>query len=443
MTQLRTPGLDHLDPRVHAPTYARDEATVGIVHLGVGAFHRAHQAMYVDRLLAAGYTEWAICGVGVLPSDELIRDVLWDQAGLYTLLTVSPGGHTEARVIGSLVRHMHAPDGPEAVLQQLTDPAVRIVSLTITEGGYGINDVTGAFEPHDPGTILDLSTVDRSRPQAPRSVLGLVVEALARRRARGVVPFTVMSCDNIQANGKVARAAVTAFASQRDPVLGRWIAEHVAFPSSMVDRITPATTNEARAATAAYGIEDNWPVRSESFAQWVLEDDFPAGRPPFESVGVQLVEDVAPYELMKLRLLNASHQAMGYLGLLAGETYVHDFCRDPQFALFLRRYMVTEATPTLHEVPGIDLAAYCDELVHRFRNEAIRDTLERQVVDGSERISKFLLPVLREQLVRGGDIGCCALVLASWSRYLEGHTDGGSRSPRPTTAGRARRRGRL
>lgn len=424
MTHLDSTNLDRLDPRVEVPTYDRDHTSVGIVHFGVGAFHRAHQAMYVNRLLAAGHLEWGICGVGVLPSDQVIRDVLADQNGLYTLLTVNPQGSTEARIIGSVLNHLHTPDNPRAVLDRLSDPSTRIVSLTITEGGYSINDATGAFEPRDDATLADLADLTGDRP--PSSVLGLLVEALAERREAGLIPFTVMSCDNIQSNGDVTRSAVTAFARHKNPELATWITDVVAFPNSMVDRITPATSDETRAAAATYGIEDGWPVRSESFAQWVLEDRFPAGRPPFDAVGVQLVADVAPYEVLKLRLLNASHQAMSYLAILAGESYVHDVCRDPLFSRFLLQYMHSEAIPTLSPVPGVDLPGYCQELIERFSSEAILDTLARQVVDASDRIPKFLLPVVRAQLANGGDIRCCALVLAAWSRYLEGVTDSGA-----------------
>ncbi|MBO3085745.1 mannitol dehydrogenase family protein [Cellulomonas fengjieae] len=419
-THLDARALDSLDPRVAVPGYDRDQVEPGIVHLGVGAFHRSHQAMYVDRLLHEGDSGWGICGVGVLPSDRTIADVLHEQDGLYTLLTVDPDGRAEARVIGSHVAHLHAPSDPQAVVDRLADPATRIVSLTITEGGYGVNDATGEFEPRDPATLADLAG-----SSLPSSVLGLVVAALEVRRAARTVPFTVMSCDNIQGNGHVARTAVTAFARTRDADLADWIGQHVAFPSSMVDRITPATTAEVVAAVAALGVDDRWPVRSESFTQWVLEDRFSAGRPAFETVGVQVVDDVTPYELMKLRLLNASHQAMGYLGILAGETYVHDVCRDPLFVRFLLGYMHHEAIPTLRPVPGIDLSEYCDQLIARFSSEAIRDTLGRQVIDASDRIPKFLLPVVRAQLAAGREITRCALVLAAWCRYLEGTTDAG------------------
>jgi mannitol 2-dehydrogenase len=329
-------------------------------------------------------------------------------------------------VIGSIHEYLYAPDDPNAVLDRLADPGTRIVSLTITEGGYSVDDATGAFDPRDPLTLGDLQAGER----LPASVLGFITGGLARRREAGVPPFAVVSCDNIQGNGHVARTAVLGFAERRDPGLAAWIAEHVAFPNSMVDRITPVTTAETRAwVLAEYGIEDRWPIRSESFVQWVLEDAFPDGRPPLELVGVQMVDDVEPYELMKLRLLNASHQAMGYLGLLAGDRWAHEVGQDPLFAGFLLAYMRREAIPTLLPVPGIDLDAYCRELIERFGNEAVRDTLARLVVDGSDRIPKFLLPVLRRQLETGGEIRRGALVLAAWSRFLEGRAENGDPTP--------------
>lgn len=421
MTLVTSNTLTELQPAIEIPSYDASAATASIVHFGVGGFHRAHQAMYIDRLLSAGNTDWAICGVGVLPSDIAMRDVLAAQENLYTLVTVSPNGQSDARVIGSIVEYLYAPDNPQAVVDKLTDPATRIVSLTITEGGYGINDATGEFDPQDAATLADLAG-----EASPQSVLGHIIAGLRGRRDAGLPSFTVMSCDNIQGNGHVARAAVLAFARRKDPVLAEWIAANTAFPNSMVDRITPATTEETRRSIAAeFGVDDLWPVRSESFAQWVLEDSFSFGRPPLEEVGVQIVEDVEPYELMKLRLLNASHQAMSHLGILQGATHVHEVCRDPLFIDFLLGYMHEEAIPTLRAVPGIDLAAYCEGLIARFASEAILDTLARQTVDSSDRIPKFLLPVVREQLAAGGPIDRSALVLAAWSRSLEGQTEAG------------------
>ncbi|WP_291053092.1 mannitol dehydrogenase family protein [Herbiconiux sp.] len=425
MTELNTGTLGELDPAVAVPAYDRSAVTRGIVHFGVGAFHRSHEAMFVDRLLAAGASDWGIAGVGTLDGDAAMRDALGAQDGLYTLVTTAPDGEVEARVIGSIVDYIFAPGHPDAVLAALRDPATRIVSLTITEGGYGIIDATGAFEPRDPATLADLEGLPAGA--APTSALGFVTVGLRERRDAGQVPFTVMSCDNIQGNGHVARAAVLAFAARIDPALAEWIESSVSFPNSMVDRITPATTDESRERVSAeFGLDDRWPVLSESFVQWVLEDDFTAGRPAFDEVGVQLVADVEPYELMKLRLLNASHQAMSYLGLLSGAVYVHEVCRDRLFADFLLGYMTSEARPTLAPVPGVDLDEYSAELMRRFGSEAIKDTLMRQIVDGSDRIPKFLLPVVREQLRTGGEIERSVLVLAAWSRFIEGVADDGS-----------------
>ncbi len=426
MVTLSQAALDEIAAAVPVPEYDRAATSTGIVHFGVGAFHRAHQAMYVDRVLGRGFADWAICGVGLLEGDRAVGEALRAQDTLYTLVTVSPDGVSEARVIGSIREYLFGPDDPEAVLDRLADPTTRIVSLTITEGGYGVDDATGVYDPGDPPTLRDL------QPGAwpPSSVMGYICAGLARRREAGTPPFTVMSCDNLQGNGHVARTAVLGFAERANPGLAAWIAEHVAFPNSMVDRITPATTDDTRAdVLAEFGIEDRWPVRCESFVQWVLEDTFPTGRPPLELVGVQVVEDVEPYELMKLRLLNASHQAMAYVGAVAGYRWAHEVSRDPLFAGFLLDYMHREAIPTLRPVPGIDLAAYCDELIGRFGNEAVRDPLARLAFDGSDRIPKFLLPVVRRQLETGGDIRRCALVLAAWSRFLEGTDETGEPTP--------------
>ncbi len=422
MTSLNEAALPALAKNLPVPSYDRAAAGTGIVHFGVGGFHRSHEAMYIDRLLSLGGSQdWGICGVGVLPSDARMRDVLKAQDGLYTLVLKSPEGEEEARIIGSITEYLFAPDDPTTVIRKLADPGTRIVSLSVTEGGYSINDSTGEFEPRAADVVHDLkSSTD------PRSVFGFITMALAVRREQGIPPFTVMSCDNIQGNGNVARKALVSFARYKDPALADWIRDNVAFPNSMVDRITPVTTEADRAAvTESYGFTDEWPVVAEPFEQWVLEDKFPAGRPALERVGVQIVNDVEPYELMKLRLLNASHQVMSYLGYLAGHRYVHEVCADPVFAGFIRGFMKHEATPTLRPVPGIDLDAYQSELIRRFSNPAIRDTLARQMVDASERIPKFVLPVVREQLELAGPVDRAALVIAAWARALEGTDEKG------------------
>ena len=417
MTRLTTSTLSELAGRVPTPAYDRSAVSPGIVHLGVGGFHRAHQARYVDELMSQGTAlDWGIVGVGLMPQDARMRDVLRAQDCLYTLVEKEPDGELRPRVIGSIVDYLFAPDDPGSVLDRLVSPQTRIVSLTVTEGGYHVNQATGEFDASDPQIQADLE------PGAtPRTAFGFLVEALARRRAAGIEPFTVMSCDNIQGNGHVASRMIGAFAALRDPELATWIDAEVAFPNSMVDRITPVTTEDDRELLARrFGIEDGWPVVCEPFTQWVLEDRFSAGRPPYEKAGVQVVDDVVPYELMKLRLLNASHQALCYLGYLAGYRYAHEVCQDPLFVEFLLGYMEHEGTPTLAPVPGVDLAAYRRELVERFANPHIRDTLARLCAESSDRIPKWLVPVIRHQLDHGGEIRRSALVVAAWARYAEG-----------------------
>jgi mannitol 2-dehydrogenase len=419
---LSAAALAGLPPEVPGPGYDRSAVTQGIVHFGLGAFHRAHQAMYLDRLMSEGKAlDWGICGVGVLPSDREMRDVMAAQDCLYTLVVKHPEGTYEPRVVGSVVDFLFAPDDPEAVIERMAAPATRIVSLTVTEGGYNIHAVTGEFDDENPDVRHDLE------PGAvPRTTFGLVTEALARRRERGVAPFAVMSCDNIQGNGHVARSSFTTFARLRDPELAAWIRSEVPFPNGMVDRITPRTTDEDRAdLERRFGVADRWPVTCEPFTQWVLEDHF-VERPPFEDAGVQLVDSVEPYELMKLRLLNASHQALCYFGHLAGYRLVHEVCQDPLFARFLLAYMDDEATPTLEPVPGIDLDRYKPNLVERFSNGQVRDTVARLCAESSDRIPKWLLPVIRENLARGGEIRLGAAVVASWARYAEGVDEEGA-----------------
>ncbi|RCV89677.1 mannitol dehydrogenase family protein [Billgrantia montanilacus] len=423
MTVLDNQHLTELNAEVASPRYPRQAITPGIVHIGVGGFHRAHQAMYVDDLMNCGEAlDWGIVGVGVMPGDRRMQQVLAAQDHLYTLMVKHPDGHLEPRVIGSMIDYLFAPDDPEAVIERMADPAIRIVSLTVTEGGYNFHPVSGEFDLDNPQVRADLA-----EPSCPSTTFGLVVEALVRRRARGIAPFTVMSCDNIQGNGEVAGRMFSAYARARDAELGEWLAAEVAFPNSMVDRITPVTTpSDIDELAVRFGVEDAWPVVCEPFTQWVLEDRFVAGRPPFEAVGVQLVEDVEPYELMKLRLLNASHQALCYFGYLAGYRYAHEVCRDPLFVDFLLAYMRHEGSPTLPPVPGVDLEQYRTTLIERFANPQIKDTLARLCAESSDRIPKWLLPVIREQLARGGEIHRAVAVVASWARYAEGVDEQGA-----------------
>jgi mannitol 2-dehydrogenase len=363
-----------------APSYDRARVEIGIAHIGVGGFHRAHQAAYLDALLEQGLaTEWGICGIGVMPADRWLRDV---QDGLYTLLIQHPDGSQQARVIGSIVDYRYAPDDQEATVELLAAASTRIISMTITEGGY-----------HEHGPAFEL-----------------IVAALARRRDRGIASPTIVSCDNIETNGEVARRAVLAHADGFSG-LADWIATHTRFPNSMVDRITPASSPES--------------VVTEEFSAWVLEDDFSDGRPPLEQVGVLLVDDVGPYEAMKLRLLNAGHQCLCYFGHLCGFEFVHDAARDQLLAEFLRRYWDFEAIPTLAPVPGIDLRDYTHTLIRRFANPGVRDTVARLCAYSSDRIPKWLVPVIRDNLTSGGPIRLAAATVASWVRYAEGVDEAG------------------
>ncbi|CAN5676553.1 mannitol dehydrogenase family protein [soil metagenome] len=386
---------------VAKPTYDRDKITVGIVHFGVGGFHRAHQAYYVDKLMEQGKAEdWGICGVGVLPNDRKMKDALDAQNGLYTLILVNPDGSRDVRVIGSIVDYRFAPDDPEAVIELLAAPSTRIVSMTITEGGYQLPQKTSV----DDG-----------------SVFSLVTAALERRRERDIPSFTIVSCDNIEGNGDVARETFTEYADRHHPGLSAWMAEHTTFPNSMVDRITPVTTPDVIETLAEVdGLEDQWPVVAEPFTSWALEDDFVDGRPPFEEVGVLTVEDVTPYELMKLRLLNAGHQGLCYFAHLMGYRLVHDAASDPLIADFLMDYWNSEATPTLKPVPGIDLPAFKLTAIERFANPGVRDTVARLCAESSDRIPKWLVPVIRTNLATGDPIRLSAAIVASWARYAEG-----------------------
>ena len=408
--------LPELSRGIVRPNYDRSKVQHGIVHIGVGGFHRAHQAVYLDDFLGQiGGMEWGLCGVGLLPQDQGMNAALGAQDCLFTVVERSAAGD-EARIIGSMTNFLWSGDSGEAVLAKLAHPTTRIVSLTITEGGYCINQATGKFDPQARGIQEDLKN-----PTKPQGVFGYLVEALDRRRKAGIPPFTILSCDNLQGNGHVAKHTVTSFAALRDAGLAEWISKSVAFPNSMVDRITPVTTDEDRAMVKdRFGIDDKWPVVTEPFRQWIVEDTFCHGRPALEKVGVQFTSDVQPYELMKIRLLNASHSAMGYLGYLAGYRYIYEIMADAQFREYILRFMDQEVTPLLKPVPGINLDGYKKTLVVRFANPTIKDQAARICMDGSNKMPKFLLPSVVEQIQRGGPTKYLTLAVASWFRYLRG-----------------------
>lgn len=405
---------------LQVPEYDLVGRTVGIVHFGVGGFHRAHQAEYLDRLSSLGKGQnWAICGVGLLPSDAPMREVMRAQDCLYTLIRPTVRGTEAPRVIGSLVEYISAPGGSPRVFARMTDPRVRVVSLTVTERGYHCTPDSGELVLDSLEVQHDLNA-DLEREE-PSTVLGYLVEGLRRRRAEGAVPFTVLSCDNMRGNGDITRRMVLEYAQQKHPELVDWLAETVSFPNSMVDRITPRTTQQdIDLLRDRWGVKDMWPVISEDFSQWVIEDRFPAGRPALEEVGVEFVDDVEPYEMAKLRLLNCSHQVLAHVGALLGYTYVHEVMVDSDVKWFLRHaYMDDEATLGIPLVAGLDAELYKDTVVERFENPHLRDTLSRLLA--ARRIPDLLVPLMRENLAAGQSIRACSVVIAAWAT-VEGHT---------------------
>ncbi|WP_062119139.1 mannitol dehydrogenase family protein [Aureimonas sp. AU40] len=418
MNRLSETTLSTLPASVRKPSYERSKARVGIVHLGLGAFHRAHQAVMTERVLAGGDLAWGIAGVS-LRSPET-RDALAPQDGLYT---VAVRGAEEDRfeIVGAILKSLVAPEDPEAVLALMAAPDTRIVSLTVTEKGYCHKPATGELDEAHPGIVHDLA-----EPARPQTAIGFLVEALDRRRRAGLAPFTVLSCDNLPSNGHTVAKVVQRFAALRDPELGAFVTDKVAFPSTMVDRIVPATTDADRALVAgALGLEDAWPVMAEPFSQWVVEDRFPAGRPAWERAGATFVGDVEPFELMKLRLLNGSHSTLAYLGYLAGHETVADAMAAPGFAELLEAMMREEITPTLPTLPGFDLAGYRAALIHRFQNPALRHRTWQIAMDGSQKLPQRLLGTIRDRLRAGQSFDRLALGVAAWMIYATGHGEHG------------------
>ncbi|GGJ85965.1 mannitol dehydrogenase family protein [Pseudomonas matsuisoli] len=421
--KLNQQNLPTLATHIAKPAYDLNARKQGIAHIGVGGFHRAHEAIYTETLMNAGEDlDWGICGVGLRPEDAGMRDALAGQDYLYTMMELSDDPDTEVRVIGVIGDMLLSQDSPAELIDKLADPTIRIVSLTITEGGYCMDDSTGEFNAALPGIQHDLS-----QPDTPQTVFGFLLAALTRRRANDIAPFTVMSCDNLPHNGAVARKALLAFADLADPSMSTWIAENVAFPNAMVDRITPMTSAEHKAQLARdHGVDDAWPVVCEPFLQWVLEDKFVNGRPAWEKVGVQFTDDVTPYEEMKIKLLNGSHLALTYIGTLKGYRFVHEAMNDPLIARYIRRYMDIDVTPQLASVPGIDLEAYKDTLIERFSNQAIADQLERVCSDGSSKFPKFTVPTINRLIQDGKTLDRASLVVAAWAHYLKGKDEHGS-----------------
>jgi mannitol 2-dehydrogenase len=418
--ELSRDAFKELGETAAVPSYSPSALTAGIVHFGVGNFHRAHQAVYLDDLFNLGLDhDWALIGAGVRPADDAMRGKLESQDWLTTVVEQEADLST-ARITAPMIGHL--PIGNcAAIVARLADPDIRIVSLTITEGGYYIDPATQKFDPTHPDIAADARNID-----APKTVFGLILAGLRARRKADVQPFTVMSCDNIPGNGHVTQNAVVGLAELFDHELAGWVRTKVAFPNGMVDRITPATTDRERTLLRQnFGIEDNWPVFCESFRQWVLEDHFPAGRPALERVGVQFVPDVAPFEHMKIRILNGGHATIAYPAALMDIHFVHEAMENPLVRGFLEKVEREEIIPIVPPVPNTELGDYFKLIDRRFSNPKIGDTITRLCLDGSNRQPKFILPSAADRLAQGKPVTGLALVSAFWARYCYGTTDSG------------------
>jgi mannitol 2-dehydrogenase len=420
-TKLSAANLDALPSNVARPSYRASDLTPGILHFGVGNFHRSHQAVYLDELFNEGASrDWAIVGAGVFDGEKRGRDILKAQDWLTTVVEQDTG-HMQARVTGAMVDFLVPGEG-EAIVAKLADPAIRIVSLTITEGGYFIDAATGHFNPDHPDIVADARN-----PETPKTVFGLILAGLRRRKADGTPPFTVMCCDNIPHNGHVTRDTLCGLARLSDPAFAAWVEDNVAFPNGMVDRITPATTDREREILRSeFGVEDGWPVFCEPFKQWVLEDRFPLGRPALERAGVQFVDDVSPFELMKIRILNGGHAAIAYPSGLMDIHFVHEGMENELVRGFLKKLHVDEIIPTVPPVPGVVLEDYRALIEKRFANPKIGDTIRRLCLDGSNRQPKFIIPTIADRLKTGAPVEGLALESALWCRYCHGTTDSGA-----------------
>lgn len=415
MTRLSNATLQALPAAVARPGYDRSAVRTGIVHLGVGGFHRAHQAVFTDNCLRAGARDWAIAAASLRSTTT--RDKLAPQDGLYTL-ALREGDRQELRVVGSIGQVLVAPENPQALIAAMANPAVRIVSLTITEKGYGANVASGDLNLSDADIQHDLA-----HPNQPRSALGIVTAALQHRRKSGVSPFTLLSCDNLAGNGQVLHRVLTQFATFADRDFGHFVADSVACPSCMVDRIVPATTDADRAMISGHlGMQDAWPVLAEPFFQWVIEDHFPLGRPEWERSGVEFTTDVAPYETMKLRLLNGAHSTIAAFGRVAGFATVADSMANPVVRAFVQAYW-RQVGPTIAQ--GIDMAAYTERLVGRFDNTSLNHKCAQIATDASLKVPQRIVAPLRELLAAGRPAELLIFALALWIRSCLGKDDAG------------------
>ncbi|MCJ8139715.1 mannitol dehydrogenase family protein [Falsirhodobacter halotolerans] len=418
--KLNNATLASLPVGVTAPAYDRATLTPGIVHIGCGNFHRAHMAVYLDDLFAmGGDRDWSILGAGVRAADDKMRTLLEGQDYLSTVTELDPT-RTSTRVIGAMTGFVPVDPTNAPLIAAMSDPAIRIVSLTVTEGGYFIDPKTGTFSPDHPSIQHDAA-----HPDTPETAFGAIIAALKARRAAGVPAFTVMCCDNVPHNGHVTRDAVTGLCRLFDADLADWIAANVAFPNAMVDRITPATGPRELQMVRDKGVEDDAPVTCESFRQWVVEDNFPTGRPALEKVGVTFTDAVDAYETMKIRILNGGHAIIAYPGGLKGIHFVHEAMEDAQIRAFLDKVETDEILHIVPPVPDTDLVAYKSLILDRCSNPAVADTVRRLCLDGSNRQPKFIVPSIRDLRAKGSDATGLILLSALWCRYCFGEDERG------------------
>ncbi len=421
LVALSNARLGQLPSNVSVPRYDRAALTPGIVHIGLGNFHRAHQAWYLHRLMQAGKAhDWAIIGAGVRAPDAAQRDRLLAQDCLTTLIELDPKG-ISAEVCGAMIDFLPVEEGNAPLIAQMTKPEIRIVALTVTEGGYYVDAATGGFDASHP----DIQH-DAANPRTPRTAFGAMIEALRLRRAAGLGPFTGQSCDNLQGNGAILRQTVVSLARLSDPDLANWIDAEGAFPNAMVDCIVPATGPSELALARSFGIEDAAPVTHENFRQWVMEDRFCAGRPPWEDVGATLTDRVHDYEAQKLQILNGGHQMIATPGALLELETIADTMAHPLISAFLRKVITDEVAPHVDPVPGLSPLDYLDLVAGRFANPKIKDTTRRVAFDGSSRQPGFIVPSIRTGLARGSSVAGLALVSALWARYCQGTCETGS-----------------
>lgn len=419
--KLGSKTLVNLPDGVQRPCYDRSSLTAGIVHVGLGNFHRAHQAWYLHRLMQSGQAQdWAIIGAGVRPYDAAMRDRLLAQDCLTTLIELDPAG-TSAEVIGSMIDYLPIEENNASLIQAMADPAIRIVALTVTEGGYFTDPANGTFDIEHPDIRHDIA-----HPTIPCTVFGAIVAALKLRRNAGLGPFTIQSCDNLQGNGVISKKVVVTLAGLSDTKLAIWIEENCTFPNSMVDCIVPATGSIEIALVESLGIKDNAPVTHENYRQWVIEDDFCSGRPDWDKVGAILTDDVHDFETMKIRILNAGHQVVANAGELLSVDTIADCMGHPLISSLFKKVQREEIEPYVTPVPNITPSGYVNLIEARFANSKIFDTTRRVAFDGVSRHTGFVLPILRDALAAGGSIDGLCLVEALWARMCAGTREDGT-----------------